>query len=210
MINKEIEQYIEEHTTNENEVLYKLNRATHLKTFYPNMLSGHVQGKFLEMISYMIRPQFILEIGTFTGYSAICLAKGLAPGGKLITLESNEEMENFALEYIGMSEMDDRIELMMGDALEMIPGLNDQIDLVFIDADKEQYTDYYELVLPKVRDGGFILADNVIWGGKAVHDKNPDKETKGIRRFNEHVKNDPRVEQVMLSVRDGLMLIRKL
>ena len=210
MINKEIEQYIEEHTTNENEVLYKLNRATHLKTFYPNMLSGHVQGKFLEMISYMIRPQFILEIGTFTGYSAICLAKGLAPGGKLITLESNEEMENFALEYIGMSEMDDRIELMMGDALEMIPGLNDQIDLVFIDADKEQYTDYYELVLPKVRDGGFILADNVIWGGKAVYDKNPDKETKGIRRFNEHVKNDPRVEQVMLSVRDGLMLIRKL
>ena len=210
MIKKEIEQYIEEHTTNENEVLYKLNRATHLKTFYPNMLSGHVQGKFLEMISYMIRPQFILEIGTFTGYSAICLAKGLAPGGKLITLESNEEMENFALEYIGMSEMDDRIELMMGDALEMIPGLNDQIDLVFIDADKEQYTDYYELVLPKVRDGGFILADNVIWGGKAVYDKNPDKETKGIRRFNEHVKNDPRVEQVMLSVRDGLMLIRKL
>ncbi len=210
MIKKEIEQYIEEHTTNENEVLYKLNRATHLKTFYPNMLSGHVQGKFLEMISYMIRPQFILEIGTFTGYSAICLAKGLAPGGKLITLESNEEMENFALEYIGMSGMEDRIELMMGDALEIIPGLKEQFDLVFIDADKEQYTGYYELVLPKVRDGGFILADNVIWGGKAVYDKNPDKETKGIRRFNEHVKNDPRVEQVMLSVRDGLMLIRKL
>ncbi len=209
MIQKEIEQYIESHTTPEDDVLYKLNRTTYLKTFYPNMLSGHVQGKFLEMVSHMIRPQFILEIGTFTGYSAICLAKGLVPGGKLITFESNEEMENFASEYISKAGMDNRIELIMGDALQIIPALDQVFDLMFIDADKEQYVDYYELALPKLRKGGFILADNVLWGGKAVHDKKPDKETQGIRRFNEHVKNDSRVEQVILSIRDGLLLIRK-
>ncbi|NOX87083.1 MAG: O-methyltransferase [Chlorobi bacterium] len=210
MIQKEIEQYIERHTTPEDDVLYKLNRTTHLKTFYPNMLSGHVQGKFLEMISHMIRPEYILEIGTFTGYSAICLVKGLSEGGKLITLESNEEMESFASEFINLSGMHDRIELIMGNALQIIPGLKEKFDLVFIDADKEQYVDYYELILPKVRNGGFILADNVLWGGKTVYDNKPDKETQGIRRFNEKVKNDPRVEQVMLSIRDGLMLIRKI
>lgn len=209
MIEKEIAHYIKNHTTSEDKVMYELNRATHLRTFYPNMLSGSVQGKFLEMVSCMIRPRRILEIGTFTGYSAICLAKGLTPDGKLITIEVNEEMEDFINDFIKKSGMDDRIELVLGDALKVIPGLDGQFDLIFIDADKEQYIDYYELAMDKLKNGAFILADNVLWGGKTVYDKKPDNKTQGIRRFNEQVKNDDRVEQVMLSIRDGLLLIRK-
>jgi len=210
MLEKKVIRYIENHTTPEDKVLYELNRATHLRTFYPNMLSGHVQGKFLEMVSRMIRPEKILEIGTFTGYSAIALAKGLIRGGKLITLEMNEEMEDFIMEYIEKSGIQDKIELRMGNALEIIPALNEKFDLVFIDADKEQYVDYYELALSVLNSGGFILADNVLWSGKVLEDDTKsDKETLGIKAFNEHVKNDDRVEQVMLSIRDGLMLIRK-
>jgi len=209
MIEKEIAHYIKNHTTSEDKVMYELNRATHLRTFYPNMLSGSVQGKFLEMVSCMIRPRRILEIGTFTGYSAICLAKGLTPDGKLITIEVNEEMEDFINDFKKKSGMDDRIELVLGDALKVIPGLDGQFDLIFIDADKEQYIDYYELAMDKLKNGAFILADNVLWGGKTVYDKKPDNKTQGIRRFNEQVKNDDRVEQVMLSIRDGLLLIRK-
>ena len=207
---KEIENYIESYTTPETNDLRLLNRETHLKTFYPNMLSGSVQGKFLEMISRMIRPDRILEIGTFTGYSAISLARGLSENGKLITLEINEEMKTFISEYVEKSGLNDKIELIIGNALEIIPDLNEEFDLVFIDADKEQYIDYYELVIKKLKQGGFILADNVLWGGKVLESNTmSDKETKGIKAFNEHVKNDDRVEQVMLSVRDGLMLIRK-
>jgi len=211
LINKKIEEYIEQHTTDETDILYNLNRETHLKTFYPNMLSGKVQGKFLEMITRMINPQYILEIGTFTGYSALALARGLVSGGKLITLEVNEEMEAFIHEYIQKSGMEDKIQLLIGNALEIIPELSVEFDLIFIDADKEQYVDYYELALNKLKKGGFILADNVLWGGKVIEDDaKSDKETQGIKLFNEHVKNDKRVEQVILSVRDGLMLIRKL
>lgn len=211
MIDQKTEQYIENHTTNEDVVMRELNRATHLKTYYPNMLSGGVQGKFLEMISHMINPKRILEIGTFTAYSAIALAKGLDKGGKLITLEVNEEMENFISEFVEKAEMTDKIELIIGNALEIIPELNDTFDLVFIDADKENYSNYFELVLPKVRKGGFLLADNVLWGGKVLEDDSKsDKETRGIKNFNEQVNNDNRVEQVMLSVRDGLTLMRKL
>ena len=211
LLDKKIEKYVEAHTTPETDVLKELNRATHLKTFYPNMLSGSVQGKFLEMISLMIRPKYILEIGTFTAYSAIALAKGLIAGGKLITLEVNEEMETFAKEYIHKSGMDDKIQLIMGDAVKIIPDLPEEFDLVFIDADKEQYVDYYELSLAKLKPGGFILADNVLWSGKVLEeDSKSDKETRGIKAFNEFVENDKRVEQVMLSVRDGLLLVRKL
>lgn len=211
LIDKKIDEYIEQHTTDEADVLMELNRATHLKTFYPNMLSGKVQGKFLEMVSRMIKPKYVLEIGTFTGYSAINLAKGLAEGGKLITLEVNEEMEGFIREYIQKAGMQDKIQLMIGNALKIIPELSNEFDLIFIDADKEQYVDYFELALKKLKKGGFILADNVLWGGKVIEDDvKSDKETKGIKSFNEHVKNDKRVEQVMLSVRDGLMLIRKI
>jgi predicted O-methyltransferase YrrM len=210
MIDKNAEKYIENNTTPEDVVMKELNRATHLKTYYPNMLSGNVQGKFLEMISQMIRPKRILEVGTFTAYSALAMAKGLPEDGKLITLEVNEEMEDFINEFIEKAGMTNKIELIIGNALEIIPELNEKFDLVFIDADKEQYVDYYELAIPKVRKGGFVLADNVLWGGKVLNDDSTsDKETMGIKTFNEHIKNDNRVEQVMLSIRDGLMLIRK-
>ncbi len=176
----------------------------------PRMLSGKVQGKFLEMLATMIKPERILEIGTFTGYSALCLAKGLTPTGKLYTIESNVEMEEFILNYIKQSGSSNKIELIIGDALNEIVKINDTFDLVFIDADKEQYTDYYELVKEKLHPGGYIIADNVIWSGKVLNKINPDKETLAIQKFNNHVNQDKDVEQVMLSVRDGLMLIRKL
>lgn len=208
---KKIDTYVEKHTTKEDAVLKSLNRETHLKTFYPNMLSGSVQGKFLEMISFMISPMRILEIGTFTAYSAVSLAKGLKDGGKIISLEVNEEMESFARKYINKAGFNNKIELIIGNALDIIPILEDEFDMVFIDADKEQYVDYYELALPKLKSGGFILADNVLWSGKVLESESKsDKETKGIKAFNKHVKNDNRVEQVMLTIRDGLMLIRKL
>lgn len=211
MIERKIEEYLEKNTTPETSVMKELNRETHIKTFYPNMLSGAIQGKFLEMVSWMIRPQRILEIGTFTAYSAIAMAKGLAENGKVITLEVNQEMETFINKYIEKSGLTDKIELMMGNALEIIPKLKDNFDLVFIDADKEQYVDYYELAFSKLKTGGFILADNVIWNGKVLeNDSKSDKETMGIKAFNEHVKNDKRVEQVMLSIRDGLLLVRKI
>lgn len=211
IFDKKIDTYVEKHTTKEDAVLKSLNRETHLKTFYPNMLSGSVQGKFLEMISFMISPMRILEIGTFTAYSAVSLAKGLKDGGKIISLEVNEEMESFARKYIKKSGFNNKIELIIGNALDIIPVLEDEFDMVFIDADKEQYVDYYELALPKLKSGGFILADNVLWSGKVLESESKsDKETKGIKAFNKHVKNDNRVEQVMLTIRDGLMLIRKL
>jgi predicted O-methyltransferase YrrM len=211
MIDKELEKYIEEFTTPEDEVMKQLNRETYLKTYYPNMLSGMVQGKLLEMISRMIKPNRILEVGTFTGYSAIALARGLAPGGKLITLEMNEEMEAFIRRFIDRSGQADQIELIIGDAMETINKLEEEFDLVFIDADKEQYLDYYKLILPKVRKDGYIVADNVFWDGRVMEDDSrSDKETMGVKSFNRYVREDDRVEQVILSVRDGLMLIRKL
>lgn len=211
MISEQIEEYIQQHTTPENDVMRSINRTTHLKTYYPNMLSGQVQGKFLEMISRMIRPKNVLEIGTFTGYSAIAFAHGLAKGGKVYTIDINEELENLIKPFLRESGFEDRIELLIGNALDIIPELDQEFDLVFIDADKEQYVDYYELAIQKLAPGGFILADNVLWGGKVLEaDAKSDKETKGIKNFNDHVKNDQRVEQVMLSVRDGLLLVRKM
>ena len=211
MIEQEIENYIEEFTSPENKLMKNINRQTHLKTYYPNMLSGHVQGKFLEMISRMIKPERILEIGTFTGYSAIALASGLSKNGKIITIDINEELEDLINSFFKESEYSDKIELLMGDAMEIIPKLEDEFDLVFIDADKEQYVDYYELAINKVKPGGYLLADNVLWGGKVLEDDSKsDNETRGIKNFNQHVKEDSRVEQVMLSIRDGLLLIRKL
>lgn len=210
MLSKQLEQYIEEHTSKEDQIQLELNRETHLKTYYPNMLSGHVQGKLLEMISHMIKPKRILEIGTFTGYSAIAMAKGLTENGLLYTIEVNEEMEEFIKKYLAMAGVAHKVKLLMGDALKILPSLQETFDLVFIDADKEQYVDYYELAMQKLKPGGFILADNVIWGQKVLDDPgSADKETRGIQRFNAYVKEDPRVEQLMLSVRDGLLLVRK-
>ena len=211
MIDEKISTYIEDHTSDEDSLMYTLNRETYLKTFYPNMLSGKVQGKFLEMIVHMMQPKRILEIGTFTGYSALAMAKALPEKGLLYTIDNNEEIESFACRFFEQAEYGNKIHFLFGDALVLIPNLDEIFDLVFIDAEKAQYLNYYEAALKKLRKGGFILADNVLWGGKAVHvDKKPDKETRGIREFNDFIKQDSRVEQVILSIRDGLMLIRKL
>ncbi len=211
MIDETISAYAAEHSSDEGPILYTLNRETHLKTFYPNMLSGKIQGKFLEMIVYMLKPKRILEIGTFTGYSALAMAKALPEDGILYTLDNNEEIETFARRFFEKVPYGTKIRFVLGDALQTIHTLNETFDFIFIDADKMHYPDYYEVSLKKLRKGGFIMADNVLWGGKVVEEnKHPDKETRGIIAFNTLVKNDKRVEQVMLSIRDGLMLIRKL
>ena len=211
MIDPRLEEYIENNTTPEPELLYELRRRTFLHTPYPRMLSGHVQGKFLGMISRMIRPERILEIGTFTGYSAICLADGLAPGGKIHTIEADISYAEIAREYFRKANMEDCIVLHDGDALDIIPRLNETFDLVFIDAAKEHYSDYYHMVFEKVKPGGFILADNALWDGRVLEgDSAKDPETIGMIRFNDEIQQDVRVENVLVSIRDGIMVIRKL
>jgi predicted O-methyltransferase YrrM len=206
-----IEKYIKDHTTPEDDVLERLNRETHLRVLNPRMLSGHVQGKFLEMISRMICPERILEIGTYTGYSAICLARGLAQNGFLHTIEINPEPDEMAGKYFREAGLESKIIRHIGDALTLIPEMDIRFNLVFIDASKEHYSDYYHLVFDKVKPGGFILADNALWDGKVVLAKNSaDKDTLGIMKFNDLVQQDKRVENVLLSERDGLMVIRKL
>lgn len=210
MIDRRIEAYLELHTTEERELLKRLRRDTHLKTVYPQMLSGPVMGRFLEMVSKMIAPSSILEIGTFTGYSAICLAQGLKPGGTLHTIESNPEMISFSAPYFREAGLEEIIKQHKGDALEIIPGLDHTFELVFIDAAKDQYTDYYNAVIDKIPTGGVILADNVLWDSKVLDPDDGDKDTSGIVRFNEFVSHDDRVEKVMLPIRDGIFFIRKL
>ncbi len=211
MTNPEIERYIKNHTTPEAKHLAELNRETNLKILYPRMLSGHIQGKFLEMISCMIRPKMILEIGTYTGYSAICLAKGLTKEGVIHTIEINPELENFSKNYFSKAGIEHRVKQYIGNAIEIIPLINKIFDLVFIDADKENYLNYYKLVFDKVRRGGFILADNALWDGKVVKPvEQGDKETEGIIKFNDFVQNDNRVENILFPLRDGIMMIRKL
>jgi len=220
MINEEFYTYAMAHSTPETPLLERLNRETHLSQVSPQMLSGHLQGTFLRMVSQMIRPMRILEIGSFTGYSAINLAMGLntpsktSPGGEggvLHTIEINPEQEEMIRSFIRDAGMEKQVILHIGNALEIIPQLNETWDLVFIDADKPNYLDYYQLVFPHVRDGGFIVADNVLWDGKVLDDpEKMDKDTRGICRFNEFVQNDARVENMVLPLRDGLMIIRKL
>ena len=208
--NPKLEAYLLKYTGPEGEVLEELSRQTYLKTAYPNMLSGHLQGKILEMISKMIRPKRVLEIGTFTGYSAICLAKGLEENGILQSIDSNDELKEMALKYIKQSGLEQKIELITGDALKILVQLSGPYDLIFIDADKKEYEQYYLASLDLLRSGGFMLVDNVLWGGKVLEEnKKKDKDTRGIQTFNETVLNDNRVEQVILPVRDGLTLIRK-
>jgi len=203
-------EYARQHSSPEDEVLAALNRETHLRTVYPNMLSGHVQGKFLEMVSHLLAPRRILEIGTFTGYSAICLARGLAQGGLLHTIDINDETMVIAKKYIHLAALDDKIIMHTGNAMDIISNLPEVFDLVFIDADKPQYISYYNAVFDKLRVGGVILADNVFWGGKVLNEnKYPDRETKGILDFNIFVSEDVRVEKVMVPLRDGLFMIRK-
>jgi len=211
MLNKNIEKYIEDHTSPPNELLQQLIRDTHLKTIYPRMLSGNLLGRFLTMISRMISPERILEIGTFTGYSAICLAMGMDQKGKLYTVEINRELEAISKKYFQLFGLEERILQLFGDAKEIIPDIEEIFDLVFIDADKENYLQYYELVFDKVRPGGWILADNALWDGKVtLTEYKTDKETAGIVEFNNFILKDPRVENVLIPIRDGVMLIRKL
>jgi predicted O-methyltransferase YrrM len=204
-----LDQYLLDHTTPEDPVLEDLYRQTYIRFINPNMASGHLQGKLLELISMMIRPENILEIGTFTGYSAICLAKGLKPGGKLITIELNDELTAFAHSYFCRAGVESKIKQLTGNALDLIPGLNLTFDLVFIDADKREYIDYYRLIIDKVKPGGFILADNVLWGGQVLEKVTSDQQARGIIDFNEMVRKETIIENVIIPIRDGLMLIRK-
>ena len=209
-INKELEKYILEHTSEEDELLAELTRTTHLKVLQPRMLSGKLQGKILEMFSKMIAPKYILEIGTFTGYSAICLAQGLTHEGILHTVDVNEETLEIAQQYISRSNVADKITIHTGSALDIVPKLNIIFDFVFIDGDKREYLEYYHAVFNKVRPGGFIFADNVLWDGKITEDiKHNDKYTKGRADFNDYVVKDKRVECVLLPFRDGMMALRK-
>lgn len=206
---KRLERYILEHTTSEDPVLEELYRQTHIRFVNPNMVSGHLQGRFLEMISKMIQPEYILEIGTFTGYSAICMAKGLKPGGRLITIESNDEFTTFAGSFFEKAGLSSIIKQLTGNALDIIPGLELIFDLVFIDGDKREYVDYYNCIIDKVKPGGFIIADNVLWGGEVVKKGIRDPQTKGIKNFNEMICKQTDIENLILPVRDGLMIIRK-
>lgn len=210
IINKELEKYILNNSTPEDDILADLNRETHIKALNPRMISGHPQGKLLELISKIVSPLNILEIGTYTGYSAICLAKGLKPEGKLYTIERNDELLSFQKKYFKLSGFDDKIELINGDALEIIPKLKTNFDLIFIDADKYLYPKFYQLVIKKLNSGGVILADNVLWNGKVI-EKNitNDKDTEAILLFNKIVSEDNRTENIILPIRDGISLIRK-
>jgi predicted O-methyltransferase YrrM len=208
IIPAEIEHYIAEYTSGGTSVLAELERHTHANVLMPQMISGKTQGMFLQLFSMALQPQYILEIGTFTGYSAICLARGLQQGGHLFTIDINEELENSAKKFWEKADIADKITMITGDAKEEIPKLDYPFDLVFIDADKKNYAAYYDLVIDKVKSGGFIFADNVLWKGKILSDKK-DKDTEALHAFNQKVAADKRVENVILSIRDGINIIRK-
>jgi caffeoyl-CoA O-methyltransferase len=208
-ISEKIVEYSEAHSSPESSSLKELNRETNAKVLMPRMLSGHLQGRILSMISHMIQPKRILEIGTYTGYSAICLSEGLAEGGMLHTIDINEELKPMALNYFKQSGSDQKIKLHTGDALQIIPTLTETWDIVFIDADKKNYSAYFDLVFPRIRKGGYIIADNVLWSGKVLDDpKEMDIDTKAIAAFNQKIMFDTRVENLLLPVRDGLMVAR--
>jgi predicted O-methyltransferase YrrM len=209
-IDKTLSNYCQNNTSAESDVLRQLNRETHLRVVSPRMLSGHLQGRFLSFISKLKQPNLILEIGTYTGYSALCLAEGLSENGKLISIDVNEETTAFAKSFIQKTQFANNIELIISDAKQYIPTINESIDLVFIDADKKNYLNYYHLVFNKIASGGLIIADNVLWSGKITMAQNEmDKETLALHQFNEFVQNDLRVENMLLPIRDGLMVIRK-
>jgi predicted O-methyltransferase YrrM len=204
-----LDSYLESNASSEDPILAELSRETFLKVQMPQMLSGHVQGIFLEFLSRMIVPRRILEIGTFTGYSTICLAKGLAPDGILYTLDINEELEPLFSKYFVRSGLDSKIKFIPGNAIKTIPEINEEFDIVFIDADKMNYINYYDLIIDKVKSGGYILTDNVLWSGKVLEEKK-DKETLNIHLFNEKLASDPRIQNVIIPIRDGINIARKL
>lgn len=209
-LNSEIQKYADEHTTHESSVLRELNEETTSSIPFPSMLSGHMQGRILTMISRMIKPKYILEIGTYTGYSAICLSEGLQDDGKLFTIDINDKLEEINKRYFEKAGVTNKVEKILGNALEIIPELKYNFDLVFIDADKTNYSNYYDIVINKMPAGGIILADNVLWSGKILADeKDMDADTKALSEFNKKIMSDDRVENILLPVRDGLMIIRK-
>ena len=208
-ISQELDQYCCSHTAEENDLLKRINRETHLEVLQPRMLSGHFQGRVLSMLSKMMQPKRILEIGTYTGYSALCLAEGLASDGKLVTIDVNEELANRVQAYVDASDYAAQIQYLISPALEVIPTLNEKWDLVFIDADKQNYIEYYEIVLPLLRPGGYVILDNVLWSGKVVDQDKNDKDTVLLRNLNTLIHDDLRVEEVLLPIRDGLMIARK-
>ncbi|MEZ5001168.1 MAG: O-methyltransferase [Bacteroidales bacterium] len=205
-----LEQYITDHISPEPELLGELYLETYRRVMNPNMLSGHIQGRFLAMLTGMIKPSAVLEIGTYTGYSAICIASALEGTGVVHTIERNDELKDFTGEFISRSGLSGKIIMHTGDATDIIPGLEKEFDMVFIDGDKREYADYYRLVIDRVRKGGYIIADNVLWDGKVADPGDNDPMTEGIREFNELVKSDPTVENTIVTLRDGLMIIRKL
>lgn len=209
MGNNDLEAYLLKHTSPEDDVLYELGRHTHLTGIHPRMLTGPIQGKFLELICRMLKPMKVLEIGTYTGYSAICMAKALPQHARLHTIEINDEVCETAHDFFQKSGINHLITLHQGDALEIIPQLNEEFDLVHIDGDKRQYPEYLNLVVPKVKPGGFIVADNVLWGEKVLLEKPDDAYTKGVKEFNKMVAEDERLEKVLLPIRDGLYVIYK-
>ncbi len=207
-IPNELLNYCETFSDKESDFLNKLNRQTHIKISQPRMLSGHLQGRFLSFISKLTNPTFILEIGTYTGYSALCLAEGLKTNGKLITIDPNEETNVFAQHYFNNSNFKNQIQIIQGNAQSVIPTLNNTWDLVFIDADKKNYSLYYDLVIEQLKPGGILIADNVLWSGKILDEKK-DADTECIHAFNQKINTDIRVENVLLPIRDGLMVVRK-
>lgn len=209
-IDKEIEKYVELHTEREPELLYQLNRQTHLKVINPRMLAGHFQGRLLSMFSHMIKPNNILEVGTYTGYSAICFAEGLQPNGCIYTIDINEELVPMQNEFFKKTHNTQKIKQFVGNALEIIPKIETSFDVVFLDADKSNYTNYYNLIFDKLNKGGYIIADNVLWSGKVLNPNAKDEDTIGLQSFNAMVQNDHRVENILLPIRDGLMICRKI
>lgn len=206
-----IQQYCEAHTSTEDPVLYRLYRETNLRVMRPRMLSCKNQGTFLQIISRMIQPKRILELGTYTAYSTICLAEGLQTNGWIYTIEKNIELEDIIRKYLRAAHIEDRTKVLFGNALDIIPTLNETWDIIFIDADKTNYLNYYKMLLPHLSDKGIILADNVLWSGKIVEQIHPhDKDTQAIMEFNDYVQADPSVKNMILPFRDGIMMIEKL
>ena len=209
-ISQELDDYVCNHTEKESDLLYNLNRKTHIEVLRSRMLSGHFQGRVLSMLSKMIQPERILEIGTYTGYSALCFAEGLKKNGEITTIDINEELEVIVKEHVEKSPYKDQVKLVIGNALEIIPNLEEKFDIVFIDADKENYINYYDLVFDKVKVGGYIIADNVLWSGKVLEEiAENDKDTPIILAYNKKIHEDKRVENVLLPIRDGILIARK-
>jgi len=210
-VERKLENYISEHIDPEDTVLKELDRETNLTVSGARMLSGHLQGKVLSLLSQIMEPERILEIGTFTGYSAICLARGLKENGKLITIEVDDELQPIANKYFRMAGLQNKIDLIIGPALQILPTIEGPLDIIFMDADKREYPAYYDLVIDKLKKGGLLIADNTLWNGKVIEPAvKGDEQTRGIKKFKEMVRSDSRVQKVILPLRDGMTIIRKI